>query len=860
MHVRNWSEAHPQVVGADRDADELVEHLQDGRSIVLAGPLGCGKSHLLREMVVELRTRGASPLHVRSAPALADAGYGGLDADTRALLARLRDSDASVPHPLLIVDDAQNLDPDSTRLLLEAVYAGRAAAALALTVPRMSDVAAEHRPSPAADSIVNLWLSGFADRIDLEELQPGDAHALLSLFPGADELDSMARASIIWRADGSRLLLRELAEVAVAGRRQGRDPLTSIRDLAPHGRLADALAAHVRELDDDARAALVLTHHAPGIAAADAARFTSTHVIDALLARRLLHADRSGLRRLTANESLAGAVEREWGPERAQAIVGTALRRLLAGEGEWWSDPLAIALAERWLRGDLRVGGPLEVSASVRERVLVAATRSMNDRGDAGRALAYASLGSFAAEPIALSIEVALANVLLGQERSIARLDIDRLDAECAERCRAIHSGLIARGLRDAAAAFATGAGVHDPDAPEAVLGRAAAASDDLRWEDSLTAAESLLERRDLEPTDRLRAEMTAATASGHLGRWRRAQDHFGALHRATAGRPAARVDTFERLVALSIELGAHLQAGEPCPNASARLRAEQDFAAREGSAALIALAGFTTALAYVHADEPRAARRELDAALSRSPLPPTGPAIALTQLATAYVLALHGLADDARAVVEGIDMPLAGTRLNQHALAVVNSVVAAAEDDLSRARRFAEQAHALTRDTPAVPARARDEFRLLALGHDSPGRPVLDRFATDAELPLLQTLDAAARDLATGTTLCAEDVLRVLRTSERKESPGGRPIVRLPRAEGARASATAAASLTRREREIAELVDLGLSNRDIADRLFLSVRTVESHIYQARAKLDAGTRHELGTIVARWAARRIRS
>lgn len=125
MHVRNWSEAHPQVVGADRDADELVEHLQDGRSIVLAGPLGCGKSHLLREMVVELRTRGASPLHVRSAPALADAGYGGLDADTRALLARLRDSDASVPHPLLIVDDAQNLDPDSTRLLLEAVYAGR---------------------------------------------------------------------------------------------------------------------------------------------------------------------------------------------------------------------------------------------------------------------------------------------------------------------------------------------------------------------------------------------------------------------------------------------------------------------------------------------------------------------------------------------------------------------------------------------------------------------------------------------------------------------------------------------------------------------------------------------------------------
>jgi DNA-binding NarL/FixJ family response regulator len=61
---------------------------------------------------------------------------------------------------------------------------------------------------------------------------------------------------------------------------------------------------------------------------------------------------------------------------------------------------------------------------------------------------------------------------------------------------------------------------------------------------------------------------------------------------------------------------------------------------------------------------------------------------------------------------------------------------------------------------------------------------------------------------------------------------------------------------LTRREREIAHLIDEGMSNRDIASRLFLSVRTVESHIFQARRKVGARTRRELGLLVARWGSR----
>ena len=53
--------------------------------------------------------------------------------------------------------------------------------------------------------------------------------------------------------------------------------------------------------------------------------------------------------------------------------------------------------------------------------------------------------------------------------------------------------------------------------------------------------------------------------------------------------------------------------------------------------------------------------------------------------------------------------------------------------------------------------------------------------------------------------------------------------------------------TLTRRELEVARLAGAGLSNAEIANRLFLSVRTVESHVLQARAKLGAARRSELG-------------
>ena len=58
--------------------------------------------------------------------------------------------------------------------------------------------------------------------------------------------------------------------------------------------------------------------------------------------------------------------------------------------------------------------------------------------------------------------------------------------------------------------------------------------------------------------------------------------------------------------------------------------------------------------------------------------------------------------------------------------------------------------------------------------------------------------------------------------------------------------AAPAPSTLTPREREVAELVAQGLSNREVADRLVLSERTVESHVRNMLTKTGLRSRTEL--------------
>ena len=58
-------------------------------------------------------------------------------------------------------------------------------------------------------------------------------------------------------------------------------------------------------------------------------------------------------------------------------------------------------------------------------------------------------------------------------------------------------------------------------------------------------------------------------------------------------------------------------------------------------------------------------------------------------------------------------------------------------------------------------------------------------------------------------------------------------------------------AVLTKREREVAELVAAGLTDRDIASRLVISLRTAESHVQHILAKLGFRSRSQIAAWVA---------
>jgi len=61
----------------------------------------------------------------------------------------------------------------------------------------------------------------------------------------------------------------------------------------------------------------------------------------------------------------------------------------------------------------------------------------------------------------------------------------------------------------------------------------------------------------------------------------------------------------------------------------------------------------------------------------------------------------------------------------------------------------------------------------------------------------------------------------------------------------------TPSTSLSRREKEVAQLLAKGLSNREIAERLYLSERTVDNHVHHILDKLGFDSRVQVATWVA---------
>ncbi|GAA4245099.1 AAA family ATPase [Dactylosporangium darangshiense] len=157
---------------------------------------------------------------------------------------------------------------------------------------------------------------------------------------------------------------------------------------------------------------------------------------------------------------------------------------------------------------------------------------------------------------------------------------------------------------------------------------------------------------------------------------------------------------------------------------------------------------------------------------------------------------------------------------------AIARALRVAAQLDPPTALERLEEAVALTDGTPALLERAH------ALVEHGAALRLAGRLA-EAVDPLRQGLDLAAR--------CAAAPLAA-RAGEELAAAGARPR---------RARLTGRESLTAGELRVARLAASGATNREIAQSLFLSMRTVEIHLTNTYRKLSIGSRQQLASALA---------
>jgi DNA-binding NarL/FixJ family response regulator len=144
----------------------------------------------------------------------------------------------------------------------------------------------------------------------------------------------------------------------------------------------------------------------------------------------------------------------------------------------------------------------------------------------------------------------------------------------------------------------------------------------------------------------------------------------------------------------------------------------------------------------------------------------------------------------------------------------------------------------------------------IAAVAPERPGVKFLALSVSDAAEDVIAVIRAGARGYVTKTISADELADAVLRVAEGDAvfSPRLAGFVLDAFRAGERThSDTALNELTAREREVLQLIARGYRYKEIAARLHLSVKTIESHVTNVLRKLQLTSRHEL----TRWAAER---
>ncbi|MEU6698146.1 LuxR C-terminal-related transcriptional regulator [Pseudonocardia sp. NPDC046786] len=889
---------HPPLVGRDPELAVLQRFLTDGQpgGVLLTGPLGVGRTRLLREAVRISRDLGRRTVLITGTGP--DVPLGPLahavppvpgEPDRFVLLqhalAALRGD-----RPVIAVDDAHRLD-DLTRSVLEQLLLAGDATVVATErsdrapVDRLRTLGDDVRPiavRPLAEADTDRLLHGMlggdveartAQR--LRELAQGTPLFLCELVRAGHESGRLTRRAGPWRWDGPMEPPPRLGSFVLAG--LAPDEWAALERLvaggpgAGPGGAGELVRRELVRTDRAGRAAVppfvaavvagagragpdVPAAREPGdrpdpVAAATAANRELDHARAERIARQALADDRDGIAHLELIESL------RWQDRGAELppLLAEAGRRARTGDG-----PARIAMTRALLAR--RAGEP--ALAAAEEALAGEPSADGMDGSGPGGPVAPAGLASSAApgdrispgerpgpgEPVgsrdALAAEVAVLEAAA------------RLDGVALARAASSQVGQPAGRPGPVPGDPGPGTGA-DPDPGDApARSEPATVGQDLpggRWAALAAAARA----------GRLAAAGRPAEALDTVAGVRSAPDPDGRAESALTG-----------LLLVDAELSALRVAGRPEDLRRAAEDAHRHNLAAPGWAGDAWIAWHRGRAALARGDLDAAGRNLAEARAGTADRDPLG--LATDCSATlALVHVLTGDRDRARALIDGLPgrVPPAAaaavTRARAWLQAADNSGAAPVRALLAGARSAAARGDLVTE---------------VVLLHDVArlGRPdrVVDRLADRAargRSPLLQLfaahasavaragpgaggrLDRVAADLAlAGARLEAADVAAAAAAAHHRAGERRRSAASAARATelaggcGARTPALdrlVRPRLTGREREIAELAAEGASNAEVARRLVLSVRTVETHLAHAYAKL--GIEGRTGLIAA---------
>ena len=171
------------------------------------------------------------------------------------------------------------------------------------------------------------------------------------------------------------------------------------------------------------------------------------------------------------------------------------------------------------------------------------------------------------------------------------------------------------------------------------------------------------------------------------------------------------------------------------------------------------------------------------------------------------------------------------------------------------RRRRAADQAaRPGRRPAGRAPPRRKGDAIINAVAPERPGVKFLALSVSDAAEDVIAVIRAGARGYVTKTIAADELTAAIGRVAQGDAVFSPRLagfVLDAFRAGDQLTSSAELDELTPREREVLQLIARGYMYKEIAARLHISVKTVESHVSSVLRKLQLSTRHEL----TRWAS-----